>query len=154
MDKPRVLIMENEERVCRVLNRMIEHMGYMCSSVNDYAEFQSVYPTLKPDIVILSPEVPGLDHTDLIDYLLEQHSHALILFLSNLDEDELTSIAELGQLSGLKMGGILRKPVDIDAVKVKLMTLTQQNGTPPVKKKRHAVNGLLEQIEQVHSYDF
>ena len=134
MKKPRVLIMENEERVCRLLDRIINRMGFESLSVNKYPDFKASYTDLKPDVVMLSLDIPGLDHAHLLHYLLEHDAGATVILLSNMDEDELSGIETLGQLSGLNMGGILHKPIYIDSVKSILKDVVQRNHRPAVKK--------------------
>ena len=82
----------------------------------------------------MSLETIDVDHIKLFHSLIEQHSRATIILLSNMHEDETADLERLGQSSGLNMGGILRKPIDIDAVKSKLKELVPQNHTRPLKK--------------------
>lgn len=134
MNKIRILIMEHEKRVCRVLCRIIERLGFESLSVNEPADFESTCVEFKPDVVLLSLETIDVDHIKLLHSLIEQHSRATIILLSNMHEDETVALERLGQSSGLNMGGILRKPIDVDAVKSKLKDLVPQNHKQPLKK--------------------
>jgi DNA-binding response OmpR family regulator len=136
MDKTesRVLILEHEERVCRVLGRIIKQMGFEVLAVNKYMNFKSSYLEFKPDIMLLSLEIPNVDHHELLHYLITQDSRATIILMSNMDEDEISSFEKLCLLAGLNMGGILRKPIDVESVKLKLEGLVRKNHVRPLKK--------------------
>lgn len=136
MDRPKlhVLILEHEERVCRVLGRIIKQLDFEPLAVNDYLDFKSSYLEFKPDIILLSLEIPDTDHQELLHYLIEQNSHATIILTSNVDDDEISAFEKLCLWAGLDMGGILRKPIDIESVKLKLEWLAQRKHMWPLKK--------------------
>lgn len=136
MDKSsiHVLVLEHEERVCRVLGRIIKQIGFEPLAVNEYLDFKSAYHESKPDVILLSLEIPNVDHQDLLHYLIEQNSHATIILVSNMDDDEISAFEKLCLMAGLDMGGILRKPIDIESVKLKLAGVAGKTYSPPLKK--------------------
>ncbi len=140
MNKIRILIMEHEKRVCRVLCRIIKRLGFESLSVNEPADFESTYAELNPDVVLLSLEIPITDLTSLLHSLAEQHSPATIILLSNMHEHETAGLERFGQSSGLNMGGILRKPINVDSVKSKLNDLVPQNHTRSLKKVLRSID--------------
>ena len=117
MQEPRVLIVEHDDRVCRVLSRIFKRMGYEAFPAIDYEGFKSLYAEQTPAIILLNTEIPGHDSTEFFRFLVEQQSPAAIILLSDLEENETSDFTELGSSAGLNMGGILRKPVDVEAVK-------------------------------------
>ena len=136
MDKTdlHVLILEHEERVCRVLGRIIKQLGFKPLAVNEYQDFKSAYHEFKPDVILLSLEIPNVDHQDLLRYLIAQNSRATIILVSNMDDDEISAFEKLCLMAGLDMGGILRKPVDIESVKLKLAGVARKSYSPLLKK--------------------
>jgi len=108
-------------------------IGFEPSAVNEYSDFKSAYLEFKPDIVLLSLEIPNVDHHELLQYLIAQNSHATIILMSNMDEDEISSFEKLCLLTGLHMGGIFRKPIDVESVKLKLEGLAQRKHMQTVK---------------------
>ena len=120
MNKTRVLIIENEDRVSRVLCRIFKRLDLEPTSANNLHDFIGLYSKLRPEIIFLSLDTPDVDHSELFNYLVEQQSRATIFLLSNMDEDKLANFEKIGQESGLKMGGILRKPINVDSVNAKL----------------------------------
>jgi DNA-binding response OmpR family regulator len=134
MNKFRILIMEHEERVCRVLCRIIKKMGVDPYSAVDYEHFKSLYKEKKPEIILLSLEINDSSNAEFFRFLVEHKSNATIYLLSTMDDDDLSGFVKLGQSAGLKMGGILRKPLDVDSVKMKLTDLMQGERVIPIKK--------------------
>lgn len=153
MNKTRVLIMEHEERVCRVLSRIIKRMGFEPFSAIDYENFKSLYIKHRPEIILLSLEILDNDNAEFCRYLVEQGSNATIILLSNMDEDDLSSFEKLGLSAGLNMGGILRKPIDVDSVKSKLNNIMQQNRNNLIKKNLQLSEMIPEILTMLHVTD-
>ena len=135
-----VLILEHDERVCRVLGRIIKQIGFEPLAVNEYTEFKSAYRAFKPDIILLSLEVPNVDHQELLHYLIKQNSHATIILTSNMDDDEISGFEKLCLMAGLNMGGILHKPLDIESVELKLAGLAGKKYPGQLKKNFGLIN--------------
>ena len=145
MDKIHVLILEHEERVSRLLCRIMKRMGFKPVSADNYEKFKTIYVETKPEIILLSLDIPAGDHNELCSYLVEHNSNANIVLLSNMDEDKLTNFIKTGKKSGLKMGGILRKPIDVDAVKKIFKDQGLFGRSKPLKK-----NGEFRRLLQMH----
>ena len=136
MQEPRVLIVEHDDRVCRVLSRIFKRMGYEAFPAIDYEGFKNLYAEKTPAIILLDMEIPGHDSTDFFRYLVEQHSPAAVVLLSDLEENETSEFLELGKSAGLNMGDILRKPVDVEAVKQLLGGEYPETQDSPLKKSQ------------------
>lgn len=60
----RLVIVDDEEPVRRVLQRMLEASGYLdVRAFADAAEALEVYRALKPDLTLLDLHLPGMDGT-------------------------------------------------------------------------------------------
>ncbi|MBM2830718.1 MAG: histidine kinase [Gammaproteobacteria bacterium] len=145
MNTIRVLIMEHEERVCRVLCRIVKRMGYEPFPAADYEHFKALYNEAIPDIILLNLKIAGNDNTEFCRYLVEQKSPATIILLSDREEDETADLMKLGLSAGLNMGGVLRKPVDVEAVKELLAGRMPPQPSSPLKKSHE--HGRLFRIE-------
>ena len=121
-------------RMCRVLGRIIKQIGFEPLVINEYLNFKSAYHAFKPDVILLSLEIPNVDRHELLHYLMAQNSHATIILMSNMDEDEISSFEKLCLLAGLHMGGTLRKPIDVESVKLKLEGLARKKHIHSLKK--------------------
>ena len=134
MQEPRILIVEPDERVSRVLGRIITRMGYAAFAAIDYDSFKTLYNEQVPAAILLNLEITGNDNTVYCRYLVEQKSTATIILLSDREEDETAYLMKLGLSAGLNMGGVLRKPVDVEAVKELLAGRVPPQPSSPLKK--------------------
>ena len=100
----------------------------------DYEHFKALYNEAIPDIILLNLETAGNDNTVFCRYLVEQESTATIILLSDREEDETADLMKLGLSAGLNMGGVLRKPVDVEAVKELLAGRMPPQPSSPLKK--------------------
>ena len=134
MHQPGALIVEPDERVSRVLCRIVKRMGYEPYPASDYEHFKALYNEAIPDIILLNLETAGNDNTVFCRYLVEQESTATIILLSDREEDETADLMKLGLSAGLNMGGVLRKPADVEAVKELLAGRMPPQPSSPLKK--------------------
>ena len=134
MYEPMVLIVEHDERVCRVLSRIFTRMGYAAIAAADYECFKVLYQEQIPAVILLNLEIAGYDNAEFYRYLVEQKSETAIMLLSDMEEDDTANILKLGSTAGLNMLGILRKPVDVDSVKALLGQQVRLQLSHPLKK--------------------
>ena len=135
MNETNVLIMEYEDRVNRVLCRIVQRLGMTPVSADNYSDFKKLYHLHQPGFILLSLDTPTDNPGDLCHYLVEQKSRATIILLSNMDEEKLLGFERNGRTSGLNMGGILHKPVDLTSVQSKLEELITPDQGNFSKKK-------------------
>jgi DNA-binding NtrC family response regulator len=128
-----VLIADRDMRMCRVLGRIINRLNFEYFSAHEQHTFKSLCSEIGPDIIMLSLDMAEQDN--LLEYLADQNSQATIILLNNMDEDELYRSEMVGQVSRLNIGGFLRKPIEIDAVRSTLEGL-RGKGTDTIKKSQ------------------
>ena len=134
-DQGSVLILEHEDRVNRVLCRILQRLDMAPVSANNYSEFKELYNENEPRFILLSLDSPTNNQSELFHYLVEQKTPATIILLSNMDEEKLLGFERFGRNAGLNMGGILRKPVDLTSVQSKLEDLIAPDQGNFSKKK-------------------
>lgn len=127
--------MEYEDRVSRVLCRMVRRLGMSPIAADNYSDFKKLYDEFNPRIILLSLDTPTNNQGELCQYLVEQKALATIILLSNMDEEKLLGFERNGRTAGLNMGGILRKPVDLTSVQTKLEELITPDQGNSFKKK-------------------
>jgi len=135
MNETNVLIMEYEDRVSRVLCRIVQRLGMTPVSAGNYSDFKELYNSHQPGFILLSLDTPTDNPGELCRYLVEKKSTATIILLSNMDEEKLLGFERNGRTEGLNMGGILRKPVDLTSVQSKLEELITPDQGNSFKKK-------------------
>jgi len=134
MQEHRVLIIEHDDRVCRVLGRIITRMGYAALAAADYDSFKAFYNEQVPAVILLNLEIAGNDNAEFCRYLVERKSPTAIILLSDREEDKTTDLMQLGLSAGLNMCGVLHKPVDVEAVKELLAGRMPRQPSSPLKK--------------------
>ena len=135
MNKNRILIMDHDKRISRVISRISKRMGFESLSVHSPDMFKTSYAEFKPDIVLVDLELSEeASDFKFLYYLAEQNSKVTIILLSGMDEVEIMNIKKLGLSLGLEMDGVIRKPIDIDDVKSKLGGLELDDPARPLKK--------------------
>ncbi|OGT70626.1 MAG: hypothetical protein A3I78_00905 [Gammaproteobacteria bacterium RIFCSPLOWO2_02_FULL_56_15] len=134
MQEHRVLIIEHDDRVCRVLGRIITRMGYAALAAADYDSFKAFYNEQVPAVILLNLEIAGNDNAEFCRYLVERKSPTAIILLSDREEDKTTDLMQLGLSAGLNMCGVLHKPVDVEAVKELLAGRVPPQPSSPLKK--------------------
>ncbi len=135
MNKNRILIMDHDKRVSRVISRISKRMGFESLSVHSPDMFKASCTEFEPNVVLVNMELSQeADDIKFLYYLAEQNSKATIILLSDMDENEILNIERLGLSLGLEMNGVIRKPIDIDDVKSKLSGLELDDPARPLKK--------------------
>src|SRR3990172_7159547 len=137
MSRFRVLIMERDERVSRVLCRIIDKLGHDSFTAADYEHFKQLYAETKPDLILLSLDIENDADADaeFLRYLVGQKAEATVCLFGSTDDEYIASLSQFGQSARLKIGGTLRKPLDVDTLKAKLNELMPANPDDTLKKK-------------------
>ncbi len=148
MDGNRVLIVDDDQRICRIIKRVADSIGVESMTTNKAEWFISAYLGYEPNVVLMDLQMPNIDGVELLRFLAKNDSAAAIILVSGMDKSVIETTESLGLSLGLNMAGILRKPVDINDVK---SMLERQFG--PFKKKdnndvRISAHELSEAIDQ------
>lgn len=131
MSNNRVLIIDDDKRICRIIKRVADDLGVDSLAIDNPAEFESAYLRYEPNIILMDLQMPRLDGIELLRKLAEQHSEAAIILVSGMDRSVLETTDELGKSLGLNMVGVLNKPIDIDDLKIIL-----EKNFDPLKERR------------------
>lgn len=116
MPANRVLIVDDDIRICRSIKRVADRLG-IDTVMTDKAElFMSAYIDNKPNVILMDLQMPGMDGVELLRFLSDQESLAAIILVSGMDKSVIETTTELGRSLGLNMAGYLRKPIEIDEV--------------------------------------
>ncbi len=136
MSRYRVLIMERDARVSRVLSRIIKKMSHDPYTAGDYEHFKRLYAQTNPDLILLSLDSDDSDaaNAEFLRFLVGEKTEATICLLGGANDEHFASLAQLGQSALLKMGGIIQKPLDVDSLKSRLDELMLASADNPQKK--------------------
>ena len=106
MKKPiRVLIVEDEPLVRRMIAWLIEDMGFeVAGKATDGTEGVEMTRTLRPDVVLMDIDMPALDGLDAATAILESCPTPVVLLTAHESPELLTRASAAG------VGGYLIKP--------------------------------------------
>lgn len=142
--KNRVLIIDDDPRICRILKRVADDLGIESFATDNPELFEPANLGFEPNIIFMDLQMPKIDGVELLRKLAEQHSSAAIIVVSGMDESVLETTKELGKSLGLNMAGILQKPIDID----KTQEILQRHFEPASIQEYKAVQITKEELAQ------
>ncbi|HEX8468138.1 MAG TPA: response regulator [Allosphingosinicella sp.] len=109
----RLLLIDDELSVARLIAHAAEECGFEAIITVTAESFRSQYLACDPEVVVLDLALPRSDGVELLRFLAEEKSGALVLPISGFDERVLEAAMRLGTALGLRMTGPLQKPVRI-----------------------------------------
>lgn len=113
----RLLTIDDDPRISRLIRRVAEKIGFDTLEVNDSIAFESTYAEFKPNVIVLDLNMPGTDGIELLRFLAGLQARPAIFLISGEDTRVISTTAKLGRELGLNMAGELHKPVKIDALR-------------------------------------
>lgn len=109
MYKERILVVEDEARIARLLELELEHEGYQVSKIMDGMEALEAYRTGQWDLILLDVMLPGMSGMDLLRRIRADDTNTPIILLTARDAVE-------DKVSGLDLGAndYMTKPFQIE----------------------------------------
>lgn len=109
MNKQRLLIVEDEAKIARVLQLELEHEGYEVTKAMDGLEALEAYRTGTWDLILLDVMLPGMSGMDLLRRIRSDDHHTPVILLTAKDEVK-------DKVSGLDLGAndYITKPFQIE----------------------------------------
>jgi CheY-like chemotaxis protein len=121
----RLLVADGESGVCNFLSPVAERLGFKVRTVATKVDFSAQLESFQPVAIVLDLNLPGTSGTELLRHLAELSSPAQIFLISGDDIDTLQAAEHLGVLHGLRMAGVMRKPLllnDVESTLGKLLS--------------------------------
>lgn len=87
--KPLIAIVDDDESVCRALERLVRSLGMAAetySSGTDFVEQLESLPGSHPDCVVLDVQMPGLNGVEVQAYLRRTHKNIPVVFITAHDD--------------------------------------------------------------------
>lgn len=109
----RLLIMDDEPQICTFIGKAAKPLGFEVNSLTDPAEFMDTLKEFVPSVLIIDLKMPGSDGVQLLHNMKQAGCDAHIIVISGMDQRTLNTAERLGRSHGLKMLGVLQKPIKL-----------------------------------------
>ena len=125
----RILLVEDEEKLARLVARGLEHAGYTVDTIDDGVKAESRIKYGTYDVIVLDIMLPGQDGIAVCTHVREAGILTPIIMLTAKDALE-------DKLAGLNAGAddYLTKPFEFEELKARLHVLLRRSEKPLVSK--------------------
>ena len=120
MRDERLLVVDDDPKIGRVVRRVAEEMDYAVDVVENAKDFKERYGTFQPTAIVLDLMMPEEDGIELLNFLRHEGSTARIVVISGIDSRTRKAAGNLGLAYGLRIAANLRKPIGIKALRTAL----------------------------------
>lgn len=116
----KILIVDDETDMCKLMEDLLETLGYQVASVNSGKAAIVKYESWEPEAVLLDRNMPEMDGLTCAEKIIDRDPDAKILIMSGYDEDESSGMAEEKKKL---LKGYLTKPINIKNLSTHLIQL-------------------------------
>lgn len=140
----RLLIVDDEERVCETLEMLLAPEGYQLAFATEGEQAIQKAEELQPDLILLDVMMPIMDGYEVCERLRDNHKVAdvPIIMLTALDDRD-------SRLRGIEIGAddFLSKPVDRVELRARIRTITRLNRYRRLLTERSRFEWAIEQFD-------
>jgi DNA-binding response OmpR family regulator len=126
----RVLIVDDEPGVARIIEFAAQQLGLDALSINSSEEFERAVEAIRPTIIFLDIAMPGRDGLELIACLAAGKYPGKVVVMSGSDPRYIQMSSTIARTRGLAVAGTLPKPFRKQAV-LDLLSSLSAGGNPP-----------------------
>jgi EAL domain-containing protein (putative c-di-GMP-specific phosphodiesterase class I)/ActR/RegA family two-component response regulator len=127
----RILVLDDEATVGETLCAMARSAGFTARSSTDADEFLRVIAEWKPTHLVVDLMMPRVDGIEIIHRLAEQHVEAALILTSGVGSRVLEAASRTATEKGIRVTGLLAKPVRVAAFRALLAEAPVATSTPP-----------------------
>ncbi|HTV90873.1 MAG TPA: EAL domain-containing response regulator [Stellaceae bacterium] len=113
----RLLVVDDDPAFGRLMKRAAEPCGYEVAATDDPRTVTTLMQSWCPGVIVLDLQIPGTDGIELLRQLAADKCTAHVILASGVDAKTLDAAQQLGRERGLKMAGLLEKPVDLHGLR-------------------------------------
>jgi len=119
----RVLIVDDDPKVCETLDRYLAHAGYVTASALDGAKALEIVQTFAPDLIVLDLMLPRVGGLEICRMLRETSAIPIIMLTAKTTEHD--------KLTGLSLGAddYLTKPFSPRELVARVEAVLRRTGT-------------------------
>ncbi len=116
----RLLVIDDEEGICEFVAEVATDLGYSARLTTRVEDFRAEFKDFDPTIIVMDLQMPDIDGIELLRELASLDCQAQIVLISGMDTRVLSTAEHLGKSLGLKMLGILSKPIMLEDLEATL----------------------------------
>ena len=115
----KILIVEDEEHISRLIAMALSPLGYICETANDGEKGADMIEQNRYDLILLDVMLPKIDGFELIEYIENYNIPVIFITAKN-------SVAD--KVRGLKLGAddYITKPFDIAELQARVETVLRR----------------------------
>ena len=122
----RLLIVDDEPGITRVIEAAARELGFEVMSINDTEQFEKALGAIKPTIIFLDVTMPRRDGMELIGHLAADNYIGKVVIMSGSDPRYIQMSSAIAAVRGLNVAGTLPKPFRVREVMDLLRTLAER----------------------------
>lgn len=113
----KVLALTDEENLYPIVKYVAGEMADDVFIINCADNIKYIYQQYQPDIILLDVQIPGMPGGEVLRYLALHDSTSAIVVLGEIQEKVIAEIIRLGESLGLRMIGVLTRPISPNGFK-------------------------------------
>ncbi|MEQ1582386.1 MAG: EAL domain-containing response regulator [Steroidobacteraceae bacterium] len=117
-----LLAFDDELDFLDLIENVATGVGFQVLTARTSAEFFDQLARRRPSLVVLDLQLPGMDGVEVIRNLARLAIDTGVLLVSGMDQRVLVSARQVGDSLGLKMLGVLQKPILLEDLEALLQT--------------------------------
>ena len=120
MDMPILIVVDDEPEMAKLVGRAGESVGFDVRIAHSVQEFQDAWAVGRVSAVVSDIVMPDMDGIELLQWLAAQNATIPVVLMSGYDRNQVEIARRLGIAKGLRLVGILNKPIPYADVKTVL----------------------------------
>ncbi len=110
----RILIIDDNPEICRLLRRVSEGMGYEAYILDNPLDFEPAYVGFEPNLIALDLQMPQMDGIEILRHLSALESKPAVMLMSGVQTRVIQTAERLATSLGLNIVAAIRKPIDLE----------------------------------------
>lgn len=113
----RVLVVDDDAFMLEIVDELLHQAGV--HEVLQASEGSAALAIIdneitRPDVVLCDVNMTGMDGIELLRHLADREFRGSVIVMSGSGDDLLASVGDLAVMHGLRLMGLLKKPIDLD----------------------------------------